>query len=292
MGETKVREWTQDTEQEKKAGRLVMGRNPDRPIITLTTDFGLLDPYAGQLKGALLSACPAAVIIDLTHAIPAWDVVTAAITIRTSYRFFPSGTIHLIVVDPGVGSRRAILVAEGDGHFFIAPDNGIFSLLVADRRLDAVHRLERADFFSSTVSPTFHGRDIMAPVAGTLARGVPLTYFGPEVDQQGLTLAILPSAETRPGIIQGQVLRVDHFGNIRTSVRADRLGSTAAGFGDLEINGRRITTLAKTYEEVPLGSLMVLVDSSGFLEIAANRGRAVELLGCRPGDPILVHLVS
>ena len=154
-----------------------MGNNS--AIFTLTTDFGLQDPYAGQLKGALLKGCPSATIVDLTHAIPAWDVVTAAVTIRTSYTFFPPATIHLIVVDPGVGSQRAILAAAGDGHFFIAPDNGILSLLVADHKIESIHRVEQPAFFPATVSPTFHGRDVMAPVATALARVTRLGRFGP-----------------------------------------------------------------------------------------------------------------
>ena len=146
-------------------------------IFTLTTDFGLLDPYAGQLKGALLKGFPSATIIDLTHAIPAWDVVTAAVTIRTSYAFFPAGTIHLIVVDPGVGSQRSILVAAGDNHYFIAPDNGILSLLVLDHKIETIHRVEHPDFFGAAVSPTFHGRDIIAPVAAALAQGTGLAHL-------------------------------------------------------------------------------------------------------------------
>ncbi|MBV5318272.1 MAG: SAM-dependent chlorinase/fluorinase [Desulfobulbaceae bacterium] len=262
----------------------------DHPIITLTTDFGLQDPYAGQLKGALLRGCPAATIIDITHGIPAWDVVTAAITIRTSYAFFPLGSIHLIVVDPGVGSERSILVAAGDGHLFIAPDNGILSLLVTDRKIGTIHRLENPLFFPDSVSPSFHGRDIMAPVASALGRGHALQDFGPNVPLHAIILAIVPLTVSVANRFQGQVQRIDHFGNIRTTICAGQGPLESASFHFLEIGGRRIATLASTYNAVAPGALLVLIDSAGYLEIAANQASAAEILGCSPGDRIIVHL--
>ncbi len=264
----------------------------EQVIMTLTTDFGLQDSYAGQLKGALLKGCPSATIIDITHAIPAWDVITAAITIRTSYAFFPLGSIHLIVVDPGVGGQRSILAAAGDGHFFIAPDNGVLSLLVADHKVETIHRVEQRAFFPASVSPTFHGRDIMAPVAAALARGCALQDFGAAVPVQAITLAIIPSAVLEPGYLHGQVQRIDHFGNIRTTIRAGRGSWDPAAFGFLEINGQRVTQLVRTYNEVPTGVLLALVDSSGYLEIAANQASAAKILGCSPGERVIVHLVQ
>lgn len=261
-------------------------------VFTLTTDFGLLDPYAGQLKGALLKGCPSATIVDLTHAIPAWDVVTAAVTIRTSYAFFPAGAIHLIVVDPGVGGQRSILVAGGDGHFFIAPDNGVLSLLALDHKLTAVHRVERADFFAGSVSPTFHGRDVMAPVAAALAGGAGLDYFGPAAALADLRMAIAPSVVATGGRLHGQVQRIDHFGNVRTSIRAGGGRFDPTSFGFLEIGDQRVAPLVRTYNEAPTGSLFVLVDSSGYLEIAANQASAAAMIGCAAGDPITVHLVQ
>ena len=215
-------------------------RHPDPAIITLTTDFGLQDPYVGQLKGALLKGCPSATIIDITHAIPAWDVVAAAVTIRTSYAFFPQGSIHLIVVDPGVGSQRSILVAVGDGHLFIAPDNGILSLLVVDHKIETIYKVEHPAFFPASVSPTFHGRDIMAPVAAALARGAALHDFGAAVPLQAIHLALVPSVVPEAGCLHGQVDRIDHFGNIQTTIRTGRGGFDPAAFSFLEIGGRRL----------------------------------------------------
>ena len=259
-------------------------------LFTLTTDFGLQDPYVGQFKGALLKGCPSATIIDLTHAIPPWDVVTAAVTIRTSYSFFPPGTIHLIVVDPGVGSQRAILAAAGDGHFFIAPDNGILSLLVADHKIESIHRVEQTTFSPSTVSPTFHGRDIMAPVATALAKTSILDDIGPTVPLANIHMAIVPAAITADGCLLGQVQRIDHFGNIRTTIQASDERFKTVTFDFLEVGKQQISQFFQTYSEAATGSLLVLVDSSGYLEIAANRASAAELLGCAPGDPIMVHL--
>lgn len=261
-------------------------------ILTLTTDFGLQDPYVGQLKGALLKGCRAATIVDLTHAIPAWDVATAAITIRTSYRFFPDGTIHLIVVDPGVGSQRAILVATGDGHSFVAPDNGVLSLLVADNRIESIHRVEHPDFFPASASATFHGRDIMAPVAAALVASGNLEQFGPAVSPRSIRMAIVPSSFHSAGCVHGQVQRIDHFGNIRTSIKAGGSHFTPAAFGGLEIAGQRIDRFARTYHEVPIGALLVLIDSSGYIEIAANQASAAERIACAPGDPVTVHLLG
>jgi len=264
----------------------------DNPaVFTLTTDFGLQDPYVGQLKGALLKGCARATIIDLTHAIPAWDVVTAAVTIRTSYGFFPAATIHLVVVDPGVGSERAILAAAGDGHFFVAPDNGILSLLVADQKIESIHRVDQPAFFAATVSPTFHGRDIMAPVAAALARTGSLEQFGSAMVPEEIRMAIVPVAIPAAGCLQGQVQRIDHFGNIRTTIRAGSGRFDPLSFGFVEIGNQRISQLVRTYHEAETGALLVLIDSSGYLEIAANQASAAILTGCVVGDPVTVHLV-
>ena len=267
-----------------------MDRAPERPIITLTTDFGLQDTYAGQLKGALLKGCPSAALVDLTHAIPPWDVVTAAITIRTSFAFFPVGTIHLIVVDPGVGGGRSILAACGSGHQFVAPDNGILSLLVADQKLERAHRVEHPEFFRPAASPTFHGRDVMAQVVAALAQDRPLEDVGPAADIRHLVTAIVPATVPGTDCLHGQIQRIDHFGNIRTTIRGGRGGFDPVGFASLDIGGQRINTLARTYAEARPGQLLALLDSSGYLEVAANQASAAEILDCAPGDPVTLHL--
>ncbi len=260
-------------------------------LITLTTDFGLQDPYVGQMKGAILRRNVTARIIDLTHGIPPHDVLAAAITLRTSYSYFPGGSIHLVVVDPGVGSQRSILAASGDGHLFIAPDNGILSLLAADNRLQEVHRVENSALFPSEVSCTFHGRDIMAPVAAALAAGMPLDKVGASIDFADCVRLDLPQARITGRGIEGQVLHVDHFGNIRTSITSAVLSRFQPGsFQGIEIGGEWINAITTTYSQRPPGDLIAVIDSSGYLELAVNKGSAAEVIGCRPGDPVVVHM--
>jgi S-adenosylmethionine hydrolase len=261
------------------------------PLITLTTDFGLTDSYVGQLKGALLKGCPSATLIDITHAVPAWDVVAAALTIHTSYSFFPTGTVHLIVVDPGVGGPRSLLVARGGGHSFVCPDNGILTFLLEDRILEAVYRLAPARLGSGKVSPTFHGRDIMAPVAAALAGGVDMVSMGESVPPEQIKQIVLPTAVLDDGRLLGHVLGIDHFGNVRTSIRTGDGNFAPHLFAFLEINGHRLNRLVTTYSEMAIGAPAVLVDSAGFLEIAANQASAATLIGCAPGDTLTVHCV-
>ena len=260
-----------------------MEQNP--PLITLTTDFGLTDPYVGQLKGALLSCCPTATLIDITHAIPAWDLLAAAITLHSSYRFFPRNTVHLIVVDPGVGSDRAIVAAQGKGYFFVCPDNGILSLLLAEGVIEAASTIKPAHL--SAISPTFHGRDLMAPVAAALALGTPIGELGATmaVDQ----LQRLPSWQAQATVQgwQGRVLGIDHFGNLRTSIRGQELH----GFIRLAINGQAVQQQVATYSEIAAGRLAVLIDSCGFVEIAANQASAAAIIGAAIDDVVTVHCV-
>ncbi|MGE4560007.1 MAG: S-adenosyl-l-methionine hydroxide adenosyltransferase family protein [Desulfobulbus sp.] len=259
------------------------------PVITLTTDFGLSDPYVGQLKGALLKGCPSATLVDITHAVPTWDVLAAALALHTSYRYFPTGTVHLVVVDPGVGSSRSILAARGEGYCFVCPDNGILSFLLAKKCVLAVHRVEAGGAPGKSISPTFHGRDIMAPVAAALARGEGLETFGPALGLSSLERIGLPRPASVDGGLRGQVLSVDHFGNVRTNLRLDEESLNPSNFSALEIQGHRISTMAAAYSEVPVGGLLVLRDSSGFLEIAANQANAAVLIGCVPGDPLTLE---
>ncbi len=262
------------------------------PIITLTTDFGLTDVYVGQLKGALLQGCPEATLVDITHAVPRWDVLAAAISIHTSYPFFPSGTVHLVVVDPGVGTSRHILVAEGDNHFFVCPDNGILTLLAREHKLTLVRQVPMPQERERRVSPTFHGRDIMAPVAAALAGGKDLATLGAECSPEQIVQIPLPAPQKcTDGALLGQVLSIDHFGNVRTSLHTADPCFDVRSFSALEVGHQRIERLVTTYGEVPTGALCVLVDSAGFLEIAANQANAAALLGCVPEDVITVHCV-
>ena len=261
-----------------------MGPSP-QPIFTLTTDFGLDDPYAGQLKGALLHGCRSATIVDITHSISPWDIDGAAIVIESSYTFFPDGTVHLVVVDPGVGSERAILAAQVNGHFFIAPDNGVLSR-VLQGHAGRVHRLERYWAQHRQVSPTFHGRDIMAPAACDLAQGTPLEALGPPVALTGLVLLPAPANLAGEATVQSRVQQIDRFGNIRVALKFDPGMLTRLAY--IKIKGIRISQVHQSYHEVPAGTLLALVDSAGYLEIAANQASASERIKCLPGDPVTI----
>lgn len=260
-------------------------------IITLTTDFGLKDPYVGQLKGAILRRNTEARIIDITHAIPPQDILAAALTLQTSFHYFPEGTVHMTVVDPGVGSQRAILAGEGNMHCFIAPDNGILSPLIADKRISSLYRIENSTLYPSKVSSTFHGRDIMAPVAAALAGGLTLEEVGPKVSLDSCILFNIPKPVIRAGSIEGQVLAIDHFGNIRTNITAASISRFQPEcFAGIELGGQVITTITTAYSQCPVGSFTGIIDSSGYLEIAVNKGNARKRTGALVGDPVSVRM--
>lgn len=262
-------------------------------LITLTTDFGLEDPFVGQIKGAILCRNINARIVDLTHAVHRHDILGGAITIRSSYRFFPAGSVHVVVVDPGVGSRRMILALRADDHIFIAPDNGILTLILRDRKVQALHRVADSSLFSTEVSATFHGRDIMAPVAAALAAGMPLDRVGPPLSADQCVQLDAPKTQRDENGVTGQVMGVDIFGNIRTSITSEDLGMYgSAGLEGILVGSNRIDALASTYADRPAGSLLALIDSTGHLEIAVNRGNAAKLTGCRIGDPIRVMMTG
>ncbi len=259
-------------------------------IITLTTDFGLDDPYVGQMKGAILKRNISTCIIDLTHAIAPHDILAGAITIRTSYRYFPEGTIHLIVVDPEVGTQRGILAVEADKHFFIAPDNGLLTLLARDEKIRCVHRVENSSLFPTEVSGTFHGRDIMAPVAAALAAGLPLDKVGPAILLKDCVQLDIPTPVIDDRQISGNMLHIDRFGNIKTNITTHHLSKfQPAKFSSISMGGHTINAISSTYGQQPTGELVALIDSSGYLEIAVNRGSAAELTGCSPEESVIVR---
>ncbi|WP_319549050.1 SAM-dependent chlorinase/fluorinase [Desulfogranum marinum] len=256
-------------------------------IVTLITDFGISDPYVGQLKGALLKRWQGAKIIDITHAIGRHDIQGAALTLFTCYHHFPVGTVHLTVVDPGVGSHRAILVARSNDYYFIAPDNGVFSALIEKGALHDIRQLTASDAESSA---TFHGRDIMAPLAADLAKGEPFITAGEAVHPADcVRLPCLKVQRTDDQVI-GEVVRIDHFGNIRLSIRYADL----QGWADppdtilVQLGGEQIGPLLRTYSDCNPGSLCVVIDSDGFLEVAANRGNAAQKLRCKLHDAVTV----
>ena len=259
--------------------------------ITLTTDFGIDDPYVGQLKGAILKRNYSVRIIDITHGIPPQDILAGSVVLRTSYHHFPEQTIHMAVIDPGVGSQRAILAAASKQHFFIAPDNGLLTLLFMDNKIQQLHRVNNTALLPTEVSSTFHGRDIMAPVAAALAAGMPLDKVGSRVAPAECVHLNLPQPQIDANRITGQVLHVDHFGNVRTSITNHTLAEVELSrFAGIELNGHRIKKILATYSEGQPGELIAVIDSSGYLEIAVNRGNAARILDCYPGNQVILHL--
>lgn len=263
-------------------------------LITLTTDFGLADPYVGQLKGVILQHNINARIVDLTHAIEPHDIMAGAMAIHAAYRFFPSGTIHVVIVDPGVGSGRTILAVRAGKHLFIAPDNGTLTLILREEQVRKVHRIDNRSLFAADISATFHGRDIMAPVAALLAGGMPLERVGPALSVDRCVRLDIPAALRDGSGISGRIIGMDRFGNIRTSITtADLGGSPLPGsFAGFVIGSIRIDAIVSTYSDRPAGELLALIDSTGHLEIAVNRGNAARLTGCRIGDPVRVILAD
>jgi len=266
-------------------------------IISLITDFGLRDEYAGLVKAVILGIDPEAVLVDISHAVDAQDIPQAAFMLEASYRYFPPDTIHLVVVDPGVGTPRALLYVEADGHRFLAPDNGVLSLLLDPPRVTAVRRLERPIACGSGASATFHGRDILAPCAAHLSQGMDAREIGPELAPSRLTfLAGLRAGRLPDGSIAGRVVHIDRFGNLITNIAAELLPSRAALAGGppvaIRVAGQGISGLGRTYADERVGRPIALVGSRGYLEIAVNGGSAQHHFGARKGDAVDVRLAG
>lgn len=264
---------------------------PAPAILTITTDFGLRDAYVGSMKGVILSIHPWVRIVDITHELPAHRILPAACLLREVCPRFPPGTVHLAVVDPGVGGRRYPLALKIENRFYVGPDNGLFSLLIADLRLQGAWRLENTEYFLHPVSKTFQGRDIFAPVAAHLAAGTPPEAFGPAAGDL-LTLA-LPTHQARFGQLRGEVVWADRFGNCMTNLTQKAVSEWARG-GAFVVHAasNRIRGLSTTYESAPEGEVLALFNSMGYLEVACNQARADQTLGLREGDPVVLERVG
>jgi S-adenosyl-L-methionine hydrolase (adenosine-forming) len=260
------------------------GPRPSGPsgVITLLTDFGLDDAYVGAVKGVLLSINPRVRLVDLTHTVPPQDVWRASLLLEGAWRFFPRGTVHLAVVDPGVGSARRPIAVEAGGHYFVGPDNGLLGFCFDVPGARGVV-LSRADYHRQPISRTFHGRDVFAPVAAHCSRGVPLTRFGPPLRRP---VRLPERAPRRRGNrVEGEVLLADHFGNLLTNLTERDLAGRADR-GVLAIGPARIRGLVGTYADRPPRALGAVVDSSGRVEIFVRGGDARRRLGVGPGAPV------
>ena len=259
-------------------------------LVAFYTDFGINDPYVGQLKGAVKSVNPAAELLDLSHDSAAYDISAAAYVLAKATRTLPSGTVIVAVVDPGVGSDRAALaVRTASGRIYVAPDNGILTEVLAREGLAEAHLIENRDLFlPGEASSTFHGRDIFAPVAGHLAGGTSLESVGPKAEK----LLRLPrnTATVMPNLAKGLVIFIDHYGNILTNIPGSELAKLKTGqLLNVTIRGKPVPVpFLRTYAEAPADRPFALVNSDGEFEIAIAKGNAAKKLGVAPGDPVVL----
>ncbi|MCS7283281.1 MAG: SAM-dependent chlorinase/fluorinase [Anaerolineae bacterium] len=274
------------------------------PIITLLTDFGLEDEYVGVMKGVILSIAPQARLVDLTHLIPPQDICRGALVLVSAAPYFPPDTVHLAVVDPGVGTARRPVAIRTPIGTFVGPDNGLFSWALTEVEEWQAVELRETAYRLPQVSMTFHGRDIFAPAAAHLATGVPLEALGPSVFD--LVSLPLPYLEIRENTVEGEILYADRFGNLVTSIgrlrwtgdlltlipafrpHAGPAAMFPAGLVRVTVGKTEVRPIRRTYGEAARGELVALVGSSGFLEIAVREGNAAERLGLLPGTPVQI----
>ena len=264
-----------------------------RTIVTLTTDFGLRDPFVGIMKGVILSLNPEVELVDLSHQISAQGILDGAVTLLESYRFFPPGTIHLVVVDPGVGTERRPILARTLKYTFVAPDNGVLSLVVEREEAVEVRHITADQYFLKPVSNTFHGRDVLAPIAAWLSRGIEPDKFGAAITDYVRAAPGQPQRPQRTATneVRGAVLKIDHFGNLITNLAPEdvrEMFQESPPPFRIVVNGHETTRLASAYGQGGPVEVVAIPGSAGFLELAVNLGSAAESLGAGPGTDVLV----
>jgi hypothetical protein len=255
-----------------------------RPILTLTTDFGLTDHYTGTMKGVILGICPASQIVDISHGVTPFEIAEGAYLIAQAWRYFPNKTVHVVVVDPGVGTARRPILVEAGGQYFLGPDNGVLSMVYLHEKCRVRH-ITNQKYFLHPVSRTFHGRDIFAPVGAHLAAGVPPSRIGKLVRDYLKPEFEKPHRAGKRTWI-GRILKIDRFGNIVTNFHG-------SDFADLEMRGftlalgpHQITALAHSYAECAAGVLCLILGSSGYYEVSLREGSAAKQVKCEPGAAI------
>ena len=264
------------------------------PVITLLTDFGIEDEYVGIMKGVILSVNPTVSIVDISHRIEPQHISAAAYALDAAYPYFPAGTIHVVVVDPGVGTDRTVIALTHRGHTFLAPDNGVLSLLLEKETPDLLVQVVNPRYFLNPVSRTFHGRDVFAPVSAHLSLGVDLSRLGPVMRPEKMVRLPFPEAFiSAEGELCGRVVSIDRFGNLITNIKADFLAQRCPASTHartvIAIGEKRIAGISTSYASVPVGTPLAIIGSRGCLEIAVNRGNARIDLGAGIGDTIVVR---
>ncbi len=260
-------------------------------MIVLLTDFGLSDPYVGQMKGALISRVPDCRIIDLTHDIPPYGLTQAGFFLDASFSFFSEGTIFLAVVDPGVGGGRRIVALEAHGHLFLAPDNGLLSLLLERAGDTGIRAFSFRSPIQLSVCPTFHGRDLFAVLAAQLRSGDSPESLGDEIDPNSLVRLDWCAPTESQGRVQAHVLHTDHFGNVITNCRIAPWSSRMAGEMYVKTHTAKLPLRrVSTYCDIESGEVGLLAGSQGFFELAMNMGSAADMLSLRPGDIFFLNI--
>ena len=259
-----------------------------RPIITLTTDYGTNDHLVGTLKGVILKINPDANIVDITHNVTPYDLLDGALAIGSAYSYFPARTIHVVVVDPGVGTDRRPLLVSGETQYFVAPDNGVLSLVYEREESLLVRHANVEHYYLQPISKTFHGRDIFAPIAAWLSKGSQAASMGDEITDH--KKFAMPKPKPSEGALKGVVLRVDSFGNLVTNFRpedlpAPGLESSAVQF---KIGSQTVSRLVDTFAKGNPGELFAYIGSNGFVEFGVNRGSACKTLGVGRGVPVVL----
>lgn len=251
------------------------------PLVTLITDFGTTDPFVGVMKGVILGIAPRTRIVDITHSIAPFQITEGSFVIAESYSYFPKGTIHVVVVDPGVGSDRRPIVVESGGHKFVGPDNGVFSAIYA-LGSHSIRQITNTKWRLENPSRTFHGRDIFAPAAARLAKGAKASSAGKLV-YDPVTLKNNEPRKNGSKRWRGAVIRVDRFGNLMTNFRSSEFSMLRNSRFTFACSGATVKRISESYSEAQRGELLLIAGSSGYLEIAANQDSAAAKLGCGPG---------
>lgn len=257
-----------------------------KAVVTLLTDFGTADYFVGAVKGVILTINPHVSIVDITHEIPPQDLEAGAFTLLTCYGDFPAGTIHMAVVDPGVGSTRRPIVVSTGSHYFVGPDNGLFSYILDREPAHQTFHVTAREYFCETPSSTFHGRDIFAPVAAALSKGVKPAKLGPQIED-AVRLASLAPTTGKDGEIEGRIIHIDRFGNCITNLTRSDLPQSKQM--RLLIKQRVIKTFRQFYadEDGPKNQIFAIWGSAGFLELSVNGASAAKLLHAKRGDAVI-----
>ncbi len=261
-----------------------------RNIITITTDFGVRDHFVGAMKGVILTINPEARLLDISHDVASYSVVDGAFTIAQAYPFFPPDTVHLVVVDPGVGGKRRPLLVQAGRHFFVGPDNGVFSFIYEREERLLVRHITAEHYFLQPVSRTFHGRDIFAPIVAWLSKGIDASNFGEPISDYKRIANANPIMQSEKQA-RGMVLKADKFGNLITNFSValfPQFVQPEAPVFRLEIGGQQVTRLRKIFSEEAPGEVFAIVGSSGYLEIVCNGGAASQALNAGSGEEVVL----